>query len=52
MIYDEFKIIDTEEKAYWLGFIAADGNIISKPRFKFRLKISNLFIFRFNYLFR
>lgn len=27
--YDEeyFKFIDTPEKAYWLGFIAADGNI-------------------------
>ena len=23
--YDFFKIIDSEEKAYWLGFIAADG---------------------------
>lgn len=29
--YDEtfFEKIDTEEKAYWLGFIAADGSIIS-----------------------
>lgn len=23
--YDYFKVIDTEEKAYWLGFIFADG---------------------------
>ena len=24
---DYFKIIDTNEKAYWLGFIAADGTV-------------------------
>lgn len=24
-----FKVIDSEEKAYWLGFIAADGSIIN-----------------------
>lgn len=27
-----FNKIDTEEKAYWLGFIAADGNVINKPQ--------------------
>ncbi len=27
---DYFSIIDTEEKAYWLGFIFADGYISNK----------------------
>lgn len=25
-----FKVIDSEEKAYWLGFLAADGCVLSK----------------------
>src|SRR5690606_26378413 len=29
---DFFEIIDTEEKAYWLGFIAADGGITHRSK--------------------
>ena len=29
--YDKFKVIDTPEKAYWLGFIAADGCLYVRP---------------------
>lgn len=29
---DIFSIIDTEEKAYWLGFLYADGSIIDKGK--------------------
>lgn len=45
--FDEtiFDIIDTEEKAYWLGFIFADGTISShsknkKNRYQFELSLS------------
>lgn len=40
-----FDVIDTEEKAYWLGFIYADGCILtpnkstSKPRYTFELSL-------------
>ncbi|TCI26640.1 hypothetical protein EVJ32_04515 [Exiguobacterium sp. SH5S4] len=36
---DFFKVIDSEEKSYWLGFIAADGCIIDKTGAK-ALKIT------------
>lgn len=39
---DVFEVIDTEEKAYWLGFIVADGGIEmskSEQRSTYRLRI-------------
>lgn len=36
---DYFKNIDTEEKAYWLGFICADGNISSTNRMTKSLRL-------------
>ena len=32
--YDYFKIIDTPEKAYWLGFIMADGCVMISKRIR------------------
>lgn len=29
---DYFNVIDTDEKAYWLGFIAADGTVVCNSR--------------------
>lgn len=37
---DYFKIIDTEEKSYWLGFIMADGCIYKGDNDTFRLQIN------------
>lgn len=38
---DYFEIIDNEEKAYWLGFIAADGCIIKSSEYNsYRLYIN------------
>jgi len=41
---DYFEIIDTAEKAYFLGFIFADGCLIDNPkeyRYKLNIKINN-----------
>ena len=35
-----FKNIDTEEKAYWLGFIAADGCVYKMSKNAHRLQIN------------
>ena len=35
-----FKNIDTEEKAYWLGFIAADGCVYKMSKNAYRLQIN------------
>lgn len=44
-----FDSIDTEEKAYWLGFIYADGNIKTTNKTTYRLSI-NLKIGDYNHL--
>lgn len=36
---DAFKVIDTEEKAYWLGFLYADGSVY-EPRGTLELSLS------------
>lgn len=38
---DYFENIDTEEKAYWLGFIAADGSVVKSSEYNsYRLYIN------------
>lgn len=36
-----FEVIDTEEKAYWLGFLTADGYVSSKNDIELALKASD-----------
>lgn len=40
--YNFFERIDTEEKAYWLGFIAADGTLNNKRSLKIALAIEDI----------
>lgn len=35
-----FKAIDTEEKAYWFGFILADGGVSSSPRYTIEIGLA------------
>lgn len=37
---DFFKVIDTEEKAYWLGFLYADGNVINYGKYEVKLSLA------------
>lgn len=40
--YDFFKVIDSEEKSYWAGFIYADGNVsIGSRSIRLSIEISN-----------
>lgn len=36
-----FNVIDTEEKAYWLGFIFADGNLRIEPSYLLRINLAD-----------
>jgi len=38
---DYFEVIDTEEKAYWLGFLYADGYVTSQNRWGIELSIKD-----------
>jgi hypothetical protein len=35
-----FDVIDTEEKAYWLGFLYADGCVMERENFRLQLSLS------------
>lgn len=38
VVEDYFDVIDTDEKAYWLGFFAADGGLIKRTQVRINLK--------------
>jgi len=38
--FSYFEVIDTEEKAYWLGFIAADGCVMHRGNETFNFELS------------
>lgn len=44
LFYDKeyFKIVDTSEKAYWLGFIYADGSISKRNVFSIKLSTKDI----------
>lgn len=37
---DYFSVINTEDKAYWLGFISADGSV-SRDAYHIRISLSS-----------
>jgi len=39
--YTFFDTVDTEPKAYWLGFIAADGCVMDSPRYIMTISLSS-----------
>ena len=39
-IEDIFSIIDTEEKAYWLGFLYADGSVTTCGKYEVKLSLA------------
>lgn len=39
-IEDIFSIIDTEEKAYWLGFLYADGNVTTYGKYEVKISLA------------